>query len=138
MKVAIDIQTKLRNIKLTGRQNDVHKMSDLVAKELKLIYRRVAEAREESLIAKAIHWEYKDLDGSWLKFPDTVIKVREAIYEAPAVEVFGEIMLQSSQSRGYRGRNIDQSGSASYSEQNKFHTACSLIHHTRFKIYSAV
>lgn len=88
MKVAIDIQTKLRNIKLTGRQNDVHKMSDLVAKELKLIYRRVAEAREESLIAKAIHWEYKDLDGSWLKFPDTVIKVREAIYEAPAIEVF--------------------------------------------------
>ena len=75
LNVTINIDQRLRDIKLVGLPRSVVRLSDLVASELKVIEKDETEKKEEVLIAKAVQWSYEDDTETWVKFHPTINKV---------------------------------------------------------------
>ena len=65
----------MSDIKIVGLAKNVVTMSDIVAVELKNIEKEQHEKKEQTLLAKAIHWMYEDANNKWLKFDPPINKV---------------------------------------------------------------
>ena len=75
LRVNLDIDTKLVNIKIQGLPKDVSNMTDLVIKELKEIEKGITEEKEEKMLAKTVQWKFTDREGKFKNFDPSINKV---------------------------------------------------------------
>ena len=69
LRVELDINTGLRNIKIWGLPGAALRMSDLISKKFKDMEKAQTAEKEEHLLAKHIEWRYSGgAGGRWVEF----------------------------------------------------------------------
>ena len=75
MHVSLDIDQQRCNIKLAGRSDDIFRMAEMVASELRSTENEANERKEEELVARAVQWMYEDENNEWVNFHPFINKV---------------------------------------------------------------